>query len=118
MKIPFRVTDAVISRGLTPPASLGWDHPWPAGTSVHRSGLPSKETTVFRGVTKQISGWKRSYTRTLLFSIHLHVTEDLRSFLTRSLPLGGLPNMGPHLSLVAPERWWAERVQVASLESK
>lgn len=25
MKIPFRVTDAVISRGLTPPASLGWD---------------------------------------------------------------------------------------------
>lgn len=60
MKIPFRVTDAVISRGLTPPASLGWDHPWPAGTSVHRSGLPSKETTVFRGVTKQISGWKRS----------------------------------------------------------
>lgn len=49
VKIPFRVTDAVISRGLTPPASLGWDHPWPAGTSVHRSGLPSKETTVFGG---------------------------------------------------------------------
>ena len=128
LKIPFRVTDMVPSRGLSPPPALRWG--W--GTAIlgpplarsyraHSSWLPNQETEVFRKIAKHTSGWKRKRTHTHPFSSHLHVTMKTASpSKTETRPLlwgvGGssrFSNLGPLLGPVAASRWRA-----APLEGK
>lgn len=78
---------------------------------VRRPRFPSKETGVFRRITKQISGWKRTHTHTHTpFSIPS--SPDCKDLLSLQKETG--PPEGPGLSILEPypspvaARRWAE----------